>query len=232
METKPCKKCGVEKPISEFEPRYEKPGKFRDQCILCQNLYRKKWYAEKRGIKRLRRKETREADPKFCFGCKTEKRLTEFGWHDRNKNQHRNLCKACVSEHSHDYNQSPRGKEKRKSWMERNEELIEKYKKIARLKDLIHPEKKKEKNHEYRIRYDYRMSKEEYDRLLKDQNGECAICGSNKPYKQDGKKFAIDHNHETGKIRGLLCFNCNAGLGHFKDSASLLQKAIDYLGRY
>jgi len=232
METKICKKCGIEKPISEFEPRYDQPGKFRDQCILCQNLYRKNWYAEKKGIKRLHRKEVRESDPKFCVACKTEKRLTEFGWHDRTKKQHRSICKICVSEHSHDYNQSPRGKEKREDWVEKNKNLVEKYKELYRLRDLANPEQKKENNHKYRIQYEYKMSKEEYDQLFKDQNGQCAICKTEKPYKKDGKSFAVDHDHKSGEIRGLLCSNCNSGLGHFKDDPSLLQSAIDYLGKY
>jgi len=232
MEIKTCKKCGIEKPLSEFEARYEKPGKFRDQCIICQNLYRKKWYAEKKGIKRLQRKEIREADPKFCVACKTEKRLTEFGWHDQAKGQHRSICKVCVSEHSHGYYQSPKGKKKRESWMRKNKDLINRYKELYRLRDLAHPEQKKEKNHEYRLKHDYKMSKEEYDQRLKDQNGQCAICGKEKPYRQEGKKFTVDHDHETGKLRGLLCINCNAGLGHFKDDPSLLRSAIDYLRRY
>ena len=232
METKTCKKCGIEKDISEFEPRYEKPGKFRDQCILCQNLYRKKWYAEKKGIKRLHRKEVREADPKFCVGCKTEKRLTEFGWHDRAKRQHRSICRDCVSEHSHDYYQSPRGKEKREDWIEKNKDLIERYKELYRLRGLVHPEQKKKNSKRYMLKYEYKMTKEEYDQRLKDQDGKCAICGTEKPYNQEGKNFAIDHDHKKGIIRGLLCHGCNVGLGHFKDDPSLLQRAIDYLGKY
>lgn len=54
----------------------------------------------------------------------------------------------------------------------------------------------------------------------------CAICG-----KPPRARLQIDHNHKTGKYRGLLCDNCNIGLGHFKDSPELLRKAIDYLKR-
>lgn len=52
----------------------------------------------------------------------------------------------------------------------------------------------------------------------------CAICQS-KPRA----RLHIDHNHKTGKYRGLLCDNCNLGLGHFKDSPTLLALAIEYL---
>ena len=73
----------------------------------------------------------------------------------------------------------------------------------------------------------YGITIEEYEILLAEQNGCCAIClvvtGS------DGKRLSVDHNHETGEVRGLLCDNCNTGLGMFKDNPSLLAKAINYL---
>lgn len=66
---------------------------------------------------------------------------------------------------------------------------------------------------------------EEYNNLLSAQNSLCAIC--NKPEKV--KRLAVDHNHESLKIRGLLCQKCNRGLGMFNDSKDLLAKAIHYL---
>lgn len=58
----------------------------------------------------------------------------------------------------------------------------------------------------------------------------CAICGSH--VSMDGKrKHAADHDHKTGKFRGVLCNSCNSGLGYFQDNPELLQKAIQYLSR-
>ena len=65
----------------------------------------------------------------------------------------------------------------------------------------------------------------EYNELFEQQNGVCAICG-NLP---DKRMLAVDHCHKTGKIRGLLCFQCNTGLGQFKDSPLNLASAIKYL---
>lgn len=65
-----------------------------------------------------------------------------------------------------------------------------------------------------------------YNKLLKSQRGVCAICGKS---QRKERKFAIDHHHGTGRMRGLLCFTCNAGLGLFRDSKSLLRQAIEYL---
>jgi hypothetical protein len=72
----------------------------------------------------------------------------------------------------------------------------------------------------------YKITVEEYEKRLKEQNGGCAICGT-APTKE--RRLCVDHDHETGVIRGLLCYSCNIALGHFQDSRSLLQRAVDYL---
>jgi len=70
-----------------------------------------------------------------------------------------------------------------------------------------------------------RATIEIYERLLNEQNGKCAICGKT----PDKKRLAVDHSHVTQKIRGLLCVNCNTGLGCFHDSQHLLISAINYI---
>ena len=68
---------------------------------------------------------------------------------------------------------------------------------------------------------------EDYQQMYKAQNGVCAICGRKESC--DGYSLAVDHCHETKKIRGLLCRKCNTGIGLFHDSTELLAKAIEYL---
>ena len=68
------------------------------------------------------------------------------------------------------------------------------------------------------------VTEELYQKQLELQNNVCAICS-----KSCTKALAADHNHNTGVFRGLLCNNCNRGLGHFKDNALLLAVAIRYL---
>lgn len=72
----------------------------------------------------------------------------------------------------------------------------------------------------------YGMSREAYERLEGEQWGRCAICGE-LPSTTHG--LCVDHDHEMGKVRGLLCNNCNAGLGYFGDSADVLRAAAAYL---
>lgn len=75
---------------------------------------------------------------------------------------------------------------------------------------------------------EYGVTEEQYNKLLNEQGGCCAICGQQ---EKSIKKvsLAVDHNHRSGKIRGLLCDTCNRGLGFFKDDPALLFKAIGYL---
>lgn len=75
-----------------------------------------------------------------------------------------------------------------------------------------------------RLRADFGMTVEQYDRLLNTQGGTCLICG----FAPGGKRLHVDHDHETGAVRGLLCFRCNAGVGIF-DKKNLIDRAIAYV---
>jgi hypothetical protein len=67
----------------------------------------------------------------------------------------------------------------------------------------------------------------EYEYIQACQKDRCAICGRHS--SELNKKLCVDHCHKTGKVRGLLCINCNLGLGSFKDDIKFLNKAIEYL---
>jgi hypothetical protein len=68
----------------------------------------------------------------------------------------------------------------------------------------------------------YGIGADHFDELVKQQGGVCPICGRADPEH-------VDHSHDTGKVRGILCFNCNGGLGQFRDSPDALRSAADYL---
>lgn len=84
-----------------------------------------------------------------------------------------------------------------------------------------------QKNH---LRRKYNISLEEYQSKLKEQQYCCALCG--KTQEEEKAALCVDHNHETGKVRNLLCRVCNRALGLFKDSPQLLRKAAEYLERH
>lgn len=83
----------------------------------------------------------------------------------------------------------------------------------------------------YDLKKMFGLSYEKYEKMLLDQGGVCAICGQEELMRIRGKKLrlAVDHCHDTGRVRGLLCTNCNRGLGHFKDDPIRLYRAISYL---
>ena len=91
----------------------------------------------------------------------------------------------------------------------------------------------KRRYHSRDLMKNYGLTTEDYEILLKKQNGLCAICNraetSKSPIDESFRRLAVDHDHETGKVRGLLCASCNNGLGCFKDNIDLLQASVDYL---
>jgi hypothetical protein len=74
----------------------------------------------------------------------------------------------------------------------------------------------------------YGLTVEQYHQMLENQRGLCAIC-LEPPTSGRGKKLYIDHDHKTGKVRGLLCHHCNMILGYAKDSSVRLTECINYL---
>ena len=98
---------------------------------------------------------------------------------------------------------------------------------------LKHRDKTTKAQRVYSLKRKFNLSIEDYNKMLEEQNHTCAIC--QKPEividKRAGKlrELAVDHCHTTGKIRGLLCYNCNRGIGHLQDSVELLQRACSYL---
>lgn len=76
----------------------------------------------------------------------------------------------------------------------------------------------------------YGLTEEQYQELLLKQDSKCACCNSAEP-GGPWKRFAVDHDHTTNKIRGLLCFSCNTGIGNLGDSIAGVTRALDYLKR-
>jgi hypothetical protein len=75
----------------------------------------------------------------------------------------------------------------------------------------------------------YGLTLDDFDTMMLDQNYGCKICGREFNQRNVFKSARVDHCHSTGKVRGLLCVNCNLGLGNFYDNTELLMNAIDYL---
>lgn len=97
--------------------------------------------------------------------------------------------------------------------------IIRKWKAMQRV--LIHPDSDAVKLRQRLV--EYGMSIDRYKSLLAQQSGVCAIC------QTAADAFVVDHDHDSGLVRGLLCHRCNTGLGNFRDSIDTLSRAVSYL---
>ena len=97
------------------------------------------------------------------------------------------------------------------------------YNKTYKRKSKQTPEQVRRAN----LRKNFGITPEQYDEMYVAQGGACAICRATTNFTFDN--LCVDHDHTNGRVRGLLCLNCNTALGQFKDSTSLLLKAADYL---
>lgn len=127
---------------------------------------------------------------------------------------------------------------KTKAWRERNPDKV----RVVEQKRSSDPEKRAQratrmrawakrnpdKVRNQKLKAAYGITLEQYNELLAKQNGMCAICGS-PPGDGRSKYLHVDHCHLTKKVRGLLCGNCNQGLGRFEHDVGVLSEAIRYL---
>lgn len=107
------------------------------------------------------------------------------------------------------------------AWYKRNRDRLAE---VRRQRYQDNPDAKRE----YQLAHKFGITLDEYRTRLEAQGGVCAICHNT---CSSGRSLAVDHDHETGKVRGLLCGVCNRGLGNFADSVQNLRNAVAYLSR-
>lgn len=179
-------------------------------------------------------------DAKVCTKCGIVKPFCEFNKRGGKKSGHclRSDCKQCQGKRRAAYfdknrvaemaqtmawyaKHPERAKELDAAYRDRNREKIRAQQKVRheRTKDIVR---------KYILKKKYGITVADYQRLLVLQGGRCAICRSDKPGGR-GLRFYVDHDHVTGKTRGLLCIRCNTGIGGLRDNVLILRAAIAYL---
>lgn len=144
-------------------------------------------------------------DTKQCKKCEEVKSLSEFHKKENGKLGKNSWCKVCATKRASIYSKSHPEK-----WQAQNKKEENKvYKKFWKLLKR------------------YNLSKEAFEKLLEDQNFTCAICLKVPLEMENG--YCVDHDHISGEVRGILCQQCNSGLGMFKDNTDFLFNAILYL---
>ena len=158
-----------------------------------------------------------ELNRKKCVMCKEDKTLDQFNADSRQHDGKAQRCRVC-----------------RNAYRMRSDvrENVSRYNKEHR---KAHALEHREKDRRNNLKQKFGITIDQYQELFAAQKGKCAVCGKlqkhNKPYKKNGTIawLCVDHNHETNKIRGLLCDRCNRAIGLFGDSTDLLFKALVYL---
>lgn len=121
------------------------------------------------------------------------------------------------------YSSTPKFRAMRRKYMRKYSKTEER--KIWEKKYSNKPKTKLRRRNIFLLKH-YGISLEYYNKMVKKQQGLCAIC-----YKKAKRDLDVDHNHKTGKIRGLLCRECNVGLGYLKDNLKTAIRLVKYLRR-
>ncbi len=170
---------------------------------------------------------------KKCSKCGVEKTLDLFGKRKASQDGLKVWCKDCEHAYRREWldRNSPRRKEynarsnarMKRLYAEDPEHRERKKRAAGAWREKVGPEVVRQANRRQLLKREYGMTPEEYDALMAKQDCCCGICGKR------SKKLDVDHDHDTGAVRGLLCRACNVALGNLGDTAEGLQRALDYL---
>lgn len=216
IESKVCRICGIDKPLSEFHLRNKRKGLFRKECKKCVVAYNRELYREKaaKRLEKLRQEHGTvfrnqqgkgrllveqppvESGERICVRCGERKPFEEMVQQSTCEAGVANRCRECD----------------RKRQNERNRK---------------NPQLGRDRARRFALSQ-FGLTVEDYDAMLEYQGGVCAIC---KGECNSGRRLAVDHCHKTGNVRGLLCGRCNLSIGKFEDNIDFLKTAISYLER-
>lgn len=178
-----------------------------------------------------RRQDLSSQSTRVCVDCGVTKLIADFFPKGKRTDGTLGLntrCKLCVRKASHAYyheNKAAVAKQS-KEYRERNKERLRESK-----REYLHRESTQSRMRNAHLQKKYGITLVDYARLLQKQNGLCAICKRPEDRRQWGKlkPLAVDHDHATGIVRGLLCHLCNSGIGNFIDDRTRLENARLYL---
>ena len=207
-----CKTCNLVKLEIEF---HSKKGELKyNKCRECRRRYTFEWkYSKKEPTAKAKRMDINSKlmleNKRKCFQCEEIKELYLFGKRGERRGGYSTRCKECLA---------IRGRK----WAMDNPER-------TKILSKRSTERRKPVNFITNLKVKYGLSKIDFDSMLKTQNNKCKICNIEFKVINWRRNFAIDHNHETGKVRGLLCSTCNTGIGLLKESIPVLNDSITYV---
>lgn len=198
-----CTKCGQMKPLVEFSAAPRGKHGRKASCKTCDAARHAALHPPKPRTGGPRRAPFTGDEEKVCRRCGEVKRLRNFSLARRAEGSrnavYRSDCKACCSEST-------------KRWFRDNPEKVH----ANKLRNGVRK---------------YGLTADQFAELLESQGNACAICRATANTVRAGRtmRMSVDHCHDTGRVRGLLCNNCNRALGLFSDNPNVLRQAIRYL---
>lgn len=159
---------------------------------------------------------------KKCSICKEMKEESCFAFQNKKLNKLMSACKDCNNKKQREFRKNNPELQKeidRKAYQRQKAHRVE----YARKYRKNNPEKTMDTN----LKSKYGITRNEYLKILESQDFKCAICG--KPQSEHSRNFALDHNHKSGKIRGIVCDGCNYGIGFLENH---FEKYFKYLKKY
>lgn len=212
--TKTCKVCLQTKPLAEMAIR---TGLV---CRACFREYSRKYAGENRQRNRAAKQQPTSLwdwnATKRCRICKQEKPLDQMKKDVNRPDGYAFLCKTC-----HNLLQS--GKK------------IKGYTPRPQSQDQDIPRRSRASRLHSHLLVAYKLTLEQYNAILASQSGLCAACGKIEEARDsqgNAKRLSVDHDHKTGKVRGLLCSNCNLALGLLREDPGRIQGLLQYLQKH
>ena len=160
---------------------------------------------------------------KTCRKCGVAKEIDEFYRDKAGRDGHRPECKICTKTQRAAWYEANREREIERvtRWNRENPERVQEWRANSRADG-----RRRLSDRKSHLKRTFGITLEDYDRLLAAQGGGCAICGRT---PREDIALHVDHDHVTGKVRGILCFKHNNALGDFDDDPELLRRALAYL---
>ena len=233
-----CRTCKKIKELCDFTKNNQRKNGYDTKCKSCHSKYQKKYkVGRKKENAKIKKKIIKDA--KFCNKCFELKKIEFYHCHFSSPDGYRHICKECA----------------RFSREEKKIKIYEslRYKSFLFCSFCIKIKKTNEftfkgvtrAKHQCKLCANkiarsrvvssaFKITKTEFNNLLKLQNNVCAIClcpetralGNSEP------RLCVDHCHKNKKIRGLLCRNCNSAIGMLKDSKEIIMRAASYVDKY
>ena len=170
------------------------------------------------------REKIRAWDRAYYEKNREKAKAKQKAYNEKNKERLKTYSKAYYEKNKEEL------RAKNKVYREKNKERLKAYREKNKEKIRAYTKKYKEKHYANQLKRLYGIGLHEYNLMLTEQKGKCACCGIHR--NELTRNFAVDHDHDTGLIRGLLCGNCNTAIGKLGDNIEGLMRALNYLEKH